>query len=115
MDKEVKEKLPEGITKEMITEAKQKYGEGKVKLIELPKDDDGNETVTVLATVPSRSVLGQFQRFQTVDPKKADEIMVKNCLLSHKEIVLADDGLFYAALNALGELIPIRKGIIKNC
>jgi hypothetical protein len=115
MEKEVKEKLPEGITKEMITVAKQKYGEDKVKYIDLPTDDEGNGTLTVLATVPSRSVIGQYQRFQTIDPKKADEIMVKNCLLSHKEMVLADDGLFYAVLNALGDLVPIRKGIIKNC
>ena len=111
----MKEKeLPAGITAEMIAAAKQKYGEKNVKYIDLPMDDEGTEFKTVLACVPSRTVMEQYRKFSDNDPKKADEILVKNCLLSHKDEVLADDGLFYAALNGIAELIPIRRAIVKN-
>ncbi len=109
------EKLPEGITAEMIANAKAKYGENKVKLIDLPVDDDCTAYKTVLATVPTRSIIGQYMRYDSTDPKKAQEILVKNCLLSHKTEVLNDDGLFYGVFGSLAELIPVRKGIIKNC
>lgn len=112
---ENKDKLPEGITAEMIAEAKNKYGEDSVKFIDLPLNDDGSEYKTVLARVPSRAITGQYRRFAESDPNKADETLVKNCLLSHKEEVLADDGLFFGALSGIASLIPIRKGIVKNC
>jgi hypothetical protein len=112
---EEKKEMPEGISKEMIAQAKEKYGSDKVKLIDLPKDDDGTEFLTVLATVPTRTIIGQYMRFSESDPKRAGEILVKNSLLSHKDIVMADDGLFYGALDAIANMIPIRKGIIKNC
>jgi len=110
-----KKELPQGITQAMIDEAKAKHGEGKVKFIDLPLDDDSTEFKTVLACVPTRTVVGQFQKFADSEPKKSQEILVKACLLSHKDEVLAEDGLFYGALNAIAELIPVRKGIIKNC
>lgn len=114
--KESKNELPEGITSAMVTDAKKKHGEDKVKFIALPTDDEGSGTYkTVLARVPDRSIVGQYRRFADSDPKRADEILVKNCLLSHKEEVLADDGLFYAALGGIAELIPVRKAIVKNC
>ena len=106
--------LPEGITAAMVAEAKQKHGEDKIRLIEIPIDDEGSGYKTVLACVPSRTVVGQFRRWADTDPKKADEILVKACLLSHKEEVLADDGLFFGALSGIAELIPIRKAIVKN-
>jgi hypothetical protein len=108
-------KLPEGITQEMIDEAKAKHGNDKVKFIDLPLDDESTAHKTVLATVPTRSTVGQYRRYADTEPKRADEILVKACLLSHKEEVLADDGLFYGALSGIAELIPVRKGIIKNC
>ncbi|MEA4916546.1 hypothetical protein [Proteiniphilum sp.] len=107
--------LPAGITAEMIMNAKNKYGENNVKYLDLPLNDESTDFKTVLAAVPTRNVMGQYRRYADTDPKKADEILVKNCLLSHKDEVLADDGLFYGALTGIGELIPIRKAIVKNC
>ena len=106
--------LPENITPAMVAEAKAKHGNDKVRLIELPLDDDSTGFLTVLACVPSRTVVGQFRRWADTDPKKADEILVKACLLSHKDEVLADNGLFYGALSGIAELIPVRKAIVKN-
>lgn len=104
-----------GITAEMIAEAKAKHGEDKVRILSLPLDDDNTEYKEVLAVVPKRQVIGMYQRFADSDPNKAQEILVKNCLLSHKEEVLADDGLFFAALALIAKLIPVREGSIKNC
>jgi hypothetical protein len=115
-EKDIREKvLPEGITQAMIDEAKAKHGESKVKFIDLPLDDDSTAFKTVLACVPTRTVIGQYQTYSDKQPKKAEDILVKACLLSHKDEVLADDSLFYGALTGICELIPIRKGIVKNC
>jgi hypothetical protein len=112
----MKEKeLPAGITQEMIDAAKAKHGADKVKLVAIYKENSDDVDKTVLAVVPSRNIVGQFRRYADSDPRKADEILVKNCLLSHLEEVLADDGLFYGALSGIAELIPIRKAIVKNC
>lgn len=105
------QQLPEGITQDMINSAKAKGLD--VKLAEVPIDDEGN-TRDFLVCVPSRTVLGQFRRYMDSDPKKADDILVKACLLSHKEEVLANDDLFSGVMSTISELIVIRKGIIKN-
>ena len=107
--------LPAGITQTMIDDAKAKHGADKVKLVEIFRENSDEVEKTVLAAVPSRNIIGQFRRYSDTDPKKADEILVKNCLLSHREEVLADDGLFYGALSGIAELIPIRRAIVKNC
>lgn len=106
--------LPEGITPDMVSAAMQKHGNDKIRLIEIPVDDESTGYKTVLACVPSRTVVGQYRRWVDNDPKKADEILVKACLLSHKDEVLADDGLFYGALSGIAELIPVRKANVKN-
>lgn len=108
-------KLPEGITQEMIDEAKSKHGEGNVKYAELPLDDDGSDTLTVLMRRPTRKVIGEFEKWADSQPNKAKEILVNGTLLSHKDRVKADDGLFFGAFNAAVELMPVRKAIIKNC
>jgi hypothetical protein len=109
------EQLPEGITRVMIDAAKQKYGNDKVKLIDILKENSDEVDKTVLAAVPSRFVIAQFMQNADKDAKKSHEILVKNCLLSHKEEVMADDALFMGAVNGIAELIPIRKTVIKNC
>jgi len=111
---EAKKELPEGITEAMVSAARVKYGADKIRLIEIPIDDDSTGFLTVLAHVPSRTVVGQYRRYSETDPKKADEILVKDGLLSHKEQIMADDGLFYGALSGISELIPVRKAIVKN-
>ena len=98
----------------MVADAKAKHGSDNVRLIGLPIDDEASGYKTVLAVVPSRTVVAHYRRWAETDPKKADEIIVKACLMSHKEEVMADDGLFYGALSGIAELIPVRKAIIKN-
>lgn len=107
-------KLPEGVTEETMTAWKEKYGADKVKVAALPKDDDGNDYLDVVVTVPTRKVVGEFEKWLDKDPNKAKEILINSCLLTGKEIVKADDGLFYAAFDAITQLLPIRKAIIKN-
>jgi hypothetical protein len=107
--------LPAGITQQMIDDAKSKYGADKVKMIDIYNEESNSVEKTVLVTIPSRTVIGQFRRYSDTDPKKADEILVRASLLSHKDEVLADDGLFYGALSGIADLIPVRKAIVKNC
>ena len=108
------ENLPVGITQAMIDQAIEKHGEKNVRLIEIMNEDGNAVELTVLAIVPTRTVLGQYRKFADNEPKRADEILVKACLLSHKDEIMADDGLFTAALTGIADLIPVRKAIVKN-
>lgn len=103
-----------GITQEMVNNAKEKYGADKVKYADLPLDDNNERFLTVLITVPGRTVIGEFEKWSDKNPNKAKEIIINSCLLSHKDQVKADDNLFFTAVNAIADLIPIRKAIIKN-
>ncbi|MGY0034449.1 hypothetical protein [Pedobacter sp. NJ-S-72] len=107
--------LPSGITQEMVDNAKVKYPkEGAVKYADLPLDDYGDQFLTVLICRPNRQVINEFSKWVDKNPGKANEILVKSCLLSHKETVLADDELFTVAVDAIAQLISIRKAIVKN-
>lgn len=97
------------VNQEVKENLKKEHGE-KLKSLILPLNDDATQEIEVLALVPNRSVVGQYLKFLQSDPKKGQEILVKNCILTDKETVLADDGLFYAAASLLTELIPIRQG-----
>lgn len=104
----------EGVTPEMIKSFKERYGDDKIKAAQLPKDDDGNEFLIVVVRVPDRKTLSEFEKWVDKNPDKAKEIMVNACLLSHKEEVKADDGLFFGAFDAIAKLMPVRTAIIKN-
>ena len=88
---------------------KEKHGD-KLRSLEIPKDDLYEEHLQVLVVVPNRSVVGQYLRFSRENPKKAQEILVKHCVLTSKEEIMEDDALFYATATTLIELIPIREG-----
>lgn len=89
-------------------------GEKNLRRLELPTNDLGNEVLEVIVAVPDRRTMGQYLKYQNVNPAKAQEILVKNCLLTDLETVLADDGLFLTAFGQMVELIPIREGKIKK-
>lgn len=107
-------KLPEGVTPEMVKNWKEKYGESNLKLISIPMDEKGEATLEVVAKVPDRRTLSEFEKWSEKDPDKAKSILITNCLLTKLEQVKADDALFFSATNAIAELIPIRKAAIKN-
>ena len=107
--------LPEGISEADIKALVERYGERKVKIASLPKDDDGNEFMDVIVRVPDRKCLGEFEKWADKSPDKAKEILVNACVLSKKEVVKADDGLFFGAFDAVTKLIPVRTAIVKNC
>ncbi len=104
-----KEQVLISVSEDIKMRLKKEHG-SKLKSIILPLDDYSIEELEVLALVPSRSTVGQYLRFLQVDPKKAQEILVKNSLLTSKERVMNDDGLFYTVADMISELIPIRKG-----
>ncbi len=106
--------LPEGVTAEMLNGWKERYGADKVKIAQLPMDDDGTEHKEVVVRVPDRKTMGEFEKWIDKNPDKAKEILINACVLSEKAQVKADDGLFYGAYDALVKLIPVRTAIIKN-
>ena len=107
--------LPSGITQDQISDAKAKFGDDKVKIALLPTSDSGTDTIAVLCKVPDRRTIGEFEKWIEKNPTKAKEILVKNSILTKVDEVMADDGLFFAAVDAVAELMPLRKAVIKNC
>lgn len=85
-----------------------------LRRVELPLDDNGDKIIEVVVCVPDRRTMGQYLKYQNQNPAKAQEILVKNCLLTDKEQVLADDALFLTCVSALAEIIPIRENRIKK-
>lgn len=97
------------VSKEIRESLKKEYG-NKLKSLILPLDDNNVEELEVLVVVPSRAAVGQSMKYMQTDPKRGQEVLIKACLLTSKEEVMNDDGLFYAAAGLLAELIPIRQG-----
>lgn len=99
--------LPEGVTQQDVNNWKDKYDD--VRLLRLPKDERiGSEnSLTVVARNPDRDILSEYLKHSDKNPKLANEILVKNCLLSGMDEVLENDRLFLTAVTKLAELIPI--------
>jgi hypothetical protein len=113
--KEVKaESLPNGVTAEMIKSWKERYGEKKVKIATLKDDDDVFPPFDVVIRRPGRVEMGEFEKWYDKKPDKAKDILIKSCLLSHKDEVSEDEDKFLHAFNAIAELLPISKATIKN-
>lgn len=111
--KETKLNLPEGVTPEMVKAWKERYGETKIKLATLT-DADSTFEKDIVIRVPDRNAMGQFEKWIDKNPDKAKDILVKACVLSAKEEVLANEDMFMAAFNAIAEILPVQKAIIKN-
>ena len=99
------------LTEEQIKAA---GGVEMLRRIELPLDDNGDDLIEVIVCVPDRRTMGQYLKYQHQNPAKAQEILVKNCLLTDKEQVLGDDALFLTCVSGLAEIIPIRENRIKK-
>jgi hypothetical protein len=102
-----------GTMPEQIAKWKDLWG-NKVKLASLPLDDDGKEYLDVIVKAPDRNAMNEFEKWIDKNPGKAKEILVNACLLTRKDEVKASDDLFAGAFDAIANLIPIRKAIIKN-
>lgn len=89
-------------------------GAEMLRRVELPLDDSGDNILEVVVCVPDRRTMGQYLKYQHQNPSKAQEILVKNCLLTDKDQVLGDDALFLTCVSALAEIIPIRENRIKK-
>lgn len=90
------------------------HGKDKLRTLELPTDDLGNDHIEVLVKIPTRRVMSQYMKYVDGNPNKAQEILVKECVLTKKDEILADDALFMTTVGLLAELIPIREGRIKK-
>lgn len=106
--------LPDGVTKEMLDGWKERYGQNKVKLVTLFHDEERAQSMEVVARVPDRRTLADINKWLDKDPSKAMDIAVKACLLTQKELVVADDDWYQSACTAIVRMIPSREAEIKN-
>ncbi len=106
--------LSEDVKNSIREQYKEEVAQNKIKLLYLPLDDYANEELEVLVKVPDRNTTTQFMRFISDNPKKAQELLLNQSLLTNKEQVMADDALFFACAGKIAELFPIREARIKN-
>jgi hypothetical protein len=71
------------------------------------KDEIKNTEIEVVISVPDRTTLGEYMKFASVNPKKAQEILVKNCLHTDVEAVMQSRYYFMGAFASIVELLPI--------
>lgn len=90
------------------------YGVDRLKRLEVPLSENGSSYYDVVALVPDRSTMSQYMKYSDVNPKKAQEILVKQCIKTHLEEIMDDDALFMTTVSLLAELIPIRDGRVKK-
>lgn len=93
---------------------KKEYGEDKLVILEIPTDEKETEHFEVAVRVPSRQVFSQFMKWLNDNPKKAQEILLRGCVLTDREVIEADDFMFNTTVSLLTELIPIGQGRIKK-
>jgi len=114
MNKE--QELPEGITQEMITEAKRKHR--TVKIAEL-LDAEGNHIGNIVVGNPSTFVQNEWEKFIDKDLQKAKGILINGCLpcSEHKDMVKGlekNSDAYMAVFDACAKMLPIGKSILKN-
>ena len=102
------------LTKEVKNSLIEKHGKDNLRVVKLPTDDSETEFLDVLVKVPSRSTMNQFMRFIDTSPKKAQEILINQCLLTSKDEVVNDDSLFMTAITGITELFPIRTARVEK-
>jgi len=91
-----------------------KYGKDNLRILEIPTTEAATSMLEVTAVIPSRNVLGQYMKWTDANPKKAQEILVRGCILSNREQIEADDFMFNTTVALLADLIPIGQGNIKK-
>jgi hypothetical protein len=110
--------LAEGISAEEYAQAlKDVEGiEQKIKFFDIEFDEDGLEKKEIMFIVPDRTAVANYQRFSDTNPSKASKDIFNACVKSHKQIVLDSkfDYAFNACLNAISQIIPISKAILKK-
>ncbi len=91
-----------------------KHGEANLRMLEIPTDDSHHKTIEAVAVIPTRNVTGQYMKWVDQNPKKAQEILVRGCILTNREVIETSDFMFNTTVSLLAELIPIGQGNIKK-
>lgn len=102
--------LPKGVTQEMVDNWKALYGKVKLKKV-FPDDSEPYLTVT---RVPDRKVVAEYFKQIDKDIERANNVLIKNCVLHDKEAILKDDELFFLVAKAITEDLPIGRTETKN-
>jgi hypothetical protein len=78
------------------------------------KDEHKNTTMQVVACIPDRTTMGEYLKFISQNPKKAQEILVKACILTDLDEVLASDAFFNSAVTGIAEIMPIAQARVEK-
>ena len=93
--------------KEVSQETIDRVG-GKENLRRLTiRDDDKKITLEVISCIPDRTVLGEYLKYASNNPKKAQDILVNACLLTDVDQVLGSDALYNSCVSGIAETIPM--------
>lgn len=93
--------------KEVSAEVIEKVGGVEYLQRAIIKDEVKNIELEVIVSVPDRVVVGEYMKYSHVNPKKAQEILVKNCLHTDLDQVMASRHLFMGAVAAIAEIMPL--------
>jgi len=107
-------KKKSNLTPEIKKSLIEQHGEDNLRVVKLPTNDSETEFLDVVVLIPTRNAMNQFMRFMDSSPKKAQEILINQCMLTSKDEVMADDALFMTAIAGITELFPIRNARVEK-
>lgn len=112
-EQEVREELnlPDGVTVVQYQNWKATY---KNRLRKLVIERENGDEIEVVVCKPSRQPISMYEKYIDKDPSMARKLLIKACVLSHKEVVQDADDLFYSVSTAIIELIDPPKARIEN-
>ncbi|HRY33396.1 MAG TPA: hypothetical protein P5531_10555 [Bacteroidales bacterium] len=106
------------VTAEMIREWEERHG--KVEIIDVPVSDELSDKVaTFYLRRPTRMIVTEMAKLASANElDRANNLMIKNCVLGGDMIYLdavdGEDSIYYAVLEAIGQLIEKKKATFRT-
>lgn len=108
---EASTKLPEGVTEEMVADAKERYGAVSQAVLTTA---EGEYLEDIVVHAPSGFIMTEFEKQLDRNSEKAKKLLINGCIVgadTKKRIAALGNGnvLFNAAFAACSEMLPIGK------
>lgn len=87
---------------------------GKLFLIEVESDTEGQPPHEFILKMPDRTIMGAVAKMAHGDPFKAAIVMVENCLVDGDKTLLEDVSIFSAVSEQFEKVAQSRKATLKN-
>lgn len=101
-----------GLTDAVVAKLKRQHG--KLHLVEVSGEREGDAPHFFVLKSPDRKIMGAAAKIGHSDPFGAGDLMIRNCLVWGDESLLDDMGVFSALMAEFEKVNQARAATIKN-